>query len=285
MTASSSQAIREEFAERIRKSAGIRSEALVRALATVSRERFVGPGPWHIMRPAARALGYQWTPDDDPRHVYDTVAIALDASRRLNNGEPSGVVSWLDALDLAPGERVLHVGCGVGYYTAVVAEAVGGRGEVVAIELDAGLAERATRNLQPHPNVRVVCGDGTLPPAGPFDAVFVNAGCTRPSPAWLDQLAVGGRLLVPLTATGPVSGVGFMLLVGRQDAHYSARFISPVGIFDCVGARTDDGADRLAKAFARGDRHEVRRLRRDRHAADPTCWLHGQEFCLSLASA
>jgi len=84
--------------------------------------------------------------------LYDNVLVALDAPRRLNNGEPAALARWLDTLDLAPGERLLHVGCGVGYYTAIGAEAVSRDGSVLGVEIDPELAERARRNLAPYAN-------------------------------------------------------------------------------------------------------------------------------------
>ena len=272
---------RRAFAEKIRALAGVRSPLLVEALATVRREDFMGPGPWQILR-LESGRGYEWTPDDDPRHLCDNVLVALDASRRLNNGEPAGLLRWLDDLELAPGERVLHVGCGVGYYTAVAAAAVPG-GSVVGIELDPQLAERARRNLAHTPNATVRPGDGSAGVAGSFDAIFVNAGATEPLPAWLDALAPGGRLLLPLTVTIPGAGVGggHMLLVRRQAAGLAARFVSPVGIFDCAGARSAAGERLLRTAYTRGGLERVRSLRSDAHEAGSHCWLHAPRFCLS----
>jgi len=80
--------------------------------------------------------GYVATPDSDPRHVYDTVVVALDAGRHFKNGEPSGLAAWLDALDVGRGIRFLHIGCGAGYYTAVVAHAASPQGAVLALEAD-----------------------------------------------------------------------------------------------------------------------------------------------------
>jgi protein-L-isoaspartate(D-aspartate) O-methyltransferase len=234
------------------------------------------------------AQGYRLTPDADPRHLYQNVLVALDAERRLNNGEPLGLALFLDILDLQPGERFLHVGCGVGYYTAVAAHALGPQGAVTAVEIDPTLAARAQQNLQPYPTVRSVAGDGSQQRHGEFDAIFVNAGCTRLQPAWLDQLALGGRLLVPLTVslpTMPGIGGGCMLLVTRTDAGYTARFTAPVGIFHCEGARSPEGekalALALALAFASGNQPSVQSLRRDTHEPGPGCWLHGEGFCLS----
>ena len=273
---------RRAFAGKIRALAGVRSLLLVEALATVRREDFMGPGPWQILRLAEVGRGYEWTPDDDPRHLYHNVLVALDASRNLNNGEPAGLLRWLDGLALAPGERVLHIGCGVGYYTAIAAAAVPG-GSVLGIELDPRLAELARRNLAGTPNATVMAGDGSALASGPFDAIFVNAGATEPLRAWLDALAPGGRLLVPLTVAVPRQGFGggHMLLVTKQPAGLAARFVSTVGIFDCVGARSDEGERLLRATYARGGQKRVGSLRTDAHEAGPQCWLHAARFCLS----
>src|SRR5262245_52453967 len=113
--------LRNEFAAQLRAEAHLHSASLVGALERVPRERFVGPGPWQIIDLSSGSLGYQRTPDDDPKHLYRNVLVALDASRSLNNGLPTSLASWLDALDLQPGERVVHLGCGTGYYTAIMA--------------------------------------------------------------------------------------------------------------------------------------------------------------------
>ena len=181
---------RREFAEKIRATAALRSEVLVRAFASVPREDFVGPGPWKVFRPPEVRM-YEVTRDADPRHLYEDVLVALDASRSLNNGQPSGLARWLDNLDLAPGDRVLHIGGGVGYYSAIAAEAVTPDGCVVGAEVDPELAERARRNLIPWPNATVVCADGCEFEAEPFDVIFVNAGATEVVPRWLDQLRDG----------------------------------------------------------------------------------------------
>ena len=282
MTSSRLDPARREFAEKIRALAGLRSSLLVEALATVRREDFLGPGPWQILRPSELGRGYEQTPDADPRHLYDNVLVALDAGRNLNNGLPAALLRWLDDLALAPGERLLHVGCGVGYYTAIAAAAVPA-GSVVGVELDPRLAALARRNLARTPNATVVSGDGSVLAGGPFDAIFVNAGATEPTAPWLDALASGGRLLVPLTVAAPRRGfgAGYMLLITRHTGGFAARFTSAVGIFDCAGARTDEGDALLRAAYSRGGHERVRSLRSAAHDAGPHCWLHAARFCLS----
>lgn len=277
--------VRVQFAESLREAAGIRSAALVRAFATVPRERFVGPGPWKILVPPD-LLAYRETPDADPCHLYANVLVALDPARRLNNGEPAALARWLDALDPAPRERFLHVGCGVGYYTAIVAEAVSGGGTVVGVEVDRDLAERARGNLAPYANAEVRCEDGSGVVGDAFDVIFVNAGATQVQASWIEQLRVRGRLLVPLTVgiPGMEAGLGHMLLVTRHRDGHAARFISPVGVFHCAGARTERGEELLRQAYASGGEDTVRSLRRDTHAPDGQCWLHGSGSCLSRRS-
>jgi protein-L-isoaspartate(D-aspartate) O-methyltransferase len=289
MTYTDVATVRRNFANRMAAVAHVTSLDLIEALATVPREAFVGPGPWKVMRPPFTG-GYVETPDADPTHLYDSVVVALDASRYLNNGEPSGLVAWLDALEIRRGCRVLHLGCGVGYYTAVVAHAVSSRGAVLAIEADSELADRAQQNLAVYTNVEVRCATGPTPMDGRFDAVFVNAGATEILPVWLDRLAERGRLLVPLTTArsregiGGQLGLGHLLRVERQRDSYLARFISAVGIFHCIGARTDRGEELLRDAYQRGDMSVVRSLRRDGHDEHATCWLHRASFCLSRSA-
>jgi protein-L-isoaspartate(D-aspartate) O-methyltransferase len=279
MTVEDLQQVRSRFAKEIQQQGHIKSVGLIEGLASVPRENFVGPGPWKIMRTGE----YQLTPDDNPQHLYDNVLVALDERRRLNNGEPLALLQFLDSLALSEGDRFLHIGCGVGYYTAVAAHSVGARGSVVGVEIDPALAARAEANLQSYETVKVICNNGALDHFGTFDAIFVNAGCTGPQAIWLDQLAVGGRLVIPLTVeipTMPGIGAGSMLLVTRSATEYSAKFTSSVGIFHCEGARSAPEEALLAKAFAGGNPQSVCRLRLDVHESGPNCWLHASDFCL-----
>src|SRR5205085_9128300 len=131
--------VRRFFAEEVRAVADVQNGALAEAFARVRREDYLGAGPWQIATPdswqaitqsgsASAGGGYRTTPDADPRHLYHNVVVAIDAARRLNNGQPGSLAMWLDALELRRGERVVHVGCGVGYYTAIMAETVGPEG-------------------------------------------------------------------------------------------------------------------------------------------------------------
>ena len=176
---------REHYAEEVRVVAGVRSSATTSAFASVAREHYLGPGPWEIPWPPQRfgdAWEYRWTSDADPRHLCHNVLVAIDRKRELHNGLPSFLAFKIDAADVATGERVVHVGCGVGYYTAIFAELVGLDGQVLGVEIDLELAERSRRNLAHLAQVEVVAGDGvSIDLGGPADVIFVNAGATHPA--------------------------------------------------------------------------------------------------------
>jgi protein-L-isoaspartate(D-aspartate) O-methyltransferase len=237
-------AARRWYAEDLRcRGPVLRNLQLMDAFAAVPRERFVGPGPWRIIvHPSEPFL----TPDDNPRWLYHDVLVTIDASRNLNNGQPSFWARNLDHLDLARGERVLQVGAGTGYYSAVLAEIVGPAGRVTAVEVDPQLASQARTNLANWPQVDVVSGDGRSVDAGELDAVIVFAGTTHPSPQWLARLAEGGRLLMPLTSE---SWFGFLLRAIRHGDGFAASSIGGVGIYPCVGGRDEEAAKRLQAAL------------------------------------
>jgi len=107
-------AARQGYAEELRFTAPIRSAAVVKAFATVPRENFLGPGPWRILSPMGPAE-YWTTENADPRHVYHDALVAIDETRRLNNGQPSLWAHLYDRLGLAPGAHVVHIGAGTGY--------------------------------------------------------------------------------------------------------------------------------------------------------------------------
>jgi protein-L-isoaspartate O-methyltransferase len=211
---------RRVYAEEIRKIAHLGNETLVDAFARVPRERFLGPGPWHVVaRVSPGRVEYETTENDDPRHVYRNVLVAIDRERILNNGQPAGLAYWIECLGLKPGEG----------------------------------------------------------------AVFVNSGATHPQPIWLDSLHMGGRLLLPITATaGNNTGQGGMFLITRHREGFAAACVSQVAIFSCVGSRDSNLEQELS--MKRGSESRVRSLRRDVHERDETCWLHTRDGCLSTLS-
>lgn len=242
------QAARRVYADDLARLGPIaHTPVLASAFATVPRERFLGPGPWRIIAPRSDGNEVFITPDADPAHLYRDVLVTIDAARGINNGQPSLWARAFDALKLRSGASVLHVAAGTGYYSAILAEAVGPCGRVVAVEYEADLAERARANLEPWPHVTLVHGDGrTHDPGFDVDCIAVCAGSTHPAPLWLDRLADGGVLVTPLTGR---YGWGFMLRVERRGAAFAASSVSGVGIYPCAGGRESSAESRLQTAL------------------------------------
>ena len=287
MSADDLELRRRFFAEELDAVCGFRSTTLLEAFASVPREKFLPAGPWDVLSLAdytpMAVPPPRKTPSADPRHVYHNIGIAIDADRRLFNGHPSTLAAWIDALALGPGTRVLHVGCGLGYYTAVMAHAVGASGRVVAIEVDAALAARARANLAAMPWVEVRDGDAAGAFGERFDAILVNTGVTNVRDEWLDALDPGGRLLVPLTvAMQNTIGKGWMMLITRSGADWAVRPMSIVAIYSAIGLRDDAMNRALGEAMRKQPFPPVTRLRRDPHAPLESCWLHGPTVCWSL---
>jgi protein-L-isoaspartate(D-aspartate) O-methyltransferase len=281
---------RQFFADEIEAVARLRTPALPKALATVRRERFLPPGPWitlgdlDFLGPARQIS----TPDDDPARVYHNIGIAIDPARQLYNGQPATLATWIDALGLAAGQRVVHIGAGLGYYTALMAHIVGPQGRVIAYEVDAALADSARENLKPYPWIDLRSNDASIPLDAEFDAMLVNAGVTHPLDSWLDRMAVGGRMLLPLTtampAMGATIGKGLGWLITRKSpAEYTARVAGIVAVYSAVGLRDERLSERIGKSMMAGPMkwQSVTRLRRDPHEAGDSCWLHDERFCLS----
>lgn len=278
-TAGSIESARRSFAEELCRIHRISSPAICAAFATVPREQFLGPGPWII-----QSSGNSWFSEDaDPRRLYTDSLIVLDQAKHLNNGQPSLWAVYLNQLGVHPGAHILHIGCGTGYYTAILAELTNPMGKIVAIEIDEGLAARARDALGPWPQVTVICGDGSRGPFDPADIIIVSAGATHPIPAWLAAVKPGGKILFPLT---PTRGPGAMAFLMRKTTDlFAARLSGSVFFVDFLGARDPAIQAELAKALQHDEGASVRSLRCDAHHSDESCWLHGDGWCFSRRPA
>lgn len=263
------------YAEQIAALAGIKMPALRRALEKVRREDFLPPGPWLI-----ESLDGVYYPSDDadPRHVLHGVGVAIDANRMLNNANPVKFAGQIQLAGLAPGESVFHVGAGLGYFSALMAEMVGPAGRVIAAEIDDGLRARAAANLQPWPQAEVT-GDALATPLPPIDFLYSSAGLgTLPLP-WLEALKPGGRMVLPVT--GPHDhGIVFLFRKQAGGAPWPVRMLSFTRHYPCLGTREPADVTALAGALARPP-SAVNSLRLDPHERGADCWLHGDGWCLS----
>jgi protein-L-isoaspartate(D-aspartate) O-methyltransferase len=156
---------------------GIHDERVLGAMYKVPRHEFVSRQSWS--------------------EAYADHPILI--GEQQTTSQPYIIAAMMQAAQIRPEDRVLEVGAGSGYQTALLAELAS---QVFAVDRYPSLAENANRTLQRlgYRNVKVVAGDGSLglPEAAPFDAIIVSAAAPRVPPALIQQLAPGGRLVVPV---------------------------------------------------------------------------------------
>lgn len=117
--------------------------------------------------------------------------------------QPTIVALMLEEIAATVSDKVLEVGTTSGYNAALLGYLVGPSGAVISIEVDEQLAMAARDRLADSLQVTVVVGDGRngYPSAAPYSGIMVTAGAEAVTPAWVEQLSLGGRLVVPLTGS------------------------------------------------------------------------------------
>ncbi|MBB3656609.1 protein-L-isoaspartate(D-aspartate) O-methyltransferase [Rhizobium sp. BK650] len=288
MTPDELKIVRHAYAKQITAAVRVVDERVETAFAEVPREDFLGPGPWPIFR---MRRDYVPTPTADPVYLYTDEIVGILPERHINNGQPSLHAFLLSHVAPQAGEHVVHVGAGVGYYSAIMANLVAASGKVTAIEFEPELAARAKENLRTYRNVTALQGDGSSVAFASADVIYVNAGATRPADIWLDRLNDGGRLVLPLTTDlgftssnwGNMHLRGAVFLVTRKGEQFHAQWISPVAIFPCEGMRDAESEKALAVAFETGEQRKVTRLYRHDELPPEQCWVRGPGWCLAYA--
>ncbi|MEA2108054.1 MAG: protein-L-isoaspartate(D-aspartate) O-methyltransferase [Pseudomonadota bacterium] len=185
--------LRKEMIERQLISRGISDPRVLRAMENVERHRFVPPGM-----------------HGDAYHDHP-----LPIGKGQTISQPYMVAAMTEQLDLiSPGKKVLEIGTGSGYQTAVLAELAD---EVVSMEIHQNLADNAAKILKEigYDNIHIIVGDGSLgyPPKAPYDAIIVTAGAPHTPKALTEQLVENGRLVIPV---GPL-GYQMLTVIKKMD--------------------------------------------------------------------
>lgn len=190
---------------------GISDLAVLESMSEVPREEFV--------------------PENLRDYAYEDTALPIDEYQTIS--QPYIVALMASAGELSPGQKILEIGTGSGYAAAVMARIVS---RVVTIERLASLADQARTRLARlgYGNVEVVTGDGVVgyEAEAPFDAILSAAGSRRIPPAWKSQLAIGGRLVMPL---GPLGDQILVKVTRLKDDDYVEKALAAVRFVPLIG--------------------------------------------------
>jgi protein-L-isoaspartate(D-aspartate) O-methyltransferase len=189
---------------------GIRDLSVLHAIDEVPRHLFVPTGVRH--------------------RAYEDSALPIGSGQTIS--QPSIHARYLELLELTGSERVLEIGTGSGYQTALLSKLAS---QVFSIERIAPLLDRARESLQQvgANNVSLMLGDGTLgwPGYAPYNAILVGAAAPEIPPAYLEQLADGGRILIPLGGREEQT----LHLFTRKGDTLEQKDIAPVRFVPLVG--------------------------------------------------
>jgi protein-L-isoaspartate(D-aspartate) O-methyltransferase len=204
--------LRGQMVRRQMEARGIFDPLILDAFRTVPREEFVDEGQ------------RQWAYDDHP--------LPIEAGQTIS--QPYIVALMIEAAELRPGDKVLEVGAGSGYAAAVMSRIAR---EVVGIERQHDLVEVARERLQRlgYDNVKIVEGDGTrgCPGEAPFDAILAAASGSHVPRPLVDQLAPGGRLVMPIGDPGWVQEL--VKLTKRPDGTTEQKNLGGVRFVPLIG--------------------------------------------------
>lgn len=204
--------LRHEMVERQILARGVRDPAVIAAMREVPRELFV--------------------PENLRGYAYEDSPLPIGEGQTIS--QPYMVAFMAEALHLSPGDRVLEIGTGSGYAAAVVSRIVS---DVYSVEIITDLADQAKKRFRMlgYDNIHVVAGDGSLgyPERAPYDGIVVTAGAPDIPEPLLEQLAVGGRLVIPV---GPSLHFQSLMRVRREnDVEYGQEDLGPVQFVPLVG--------------------------------------------------
>ncbi len=187
-----------------------------------------------VIEAMGRVARHELVPEDVRRYAYQDRPLPIGHGQTIS--QPYIVAIMTDLVEPGPDSRVLEIGTGSGYQAAVLAEVAG---EVYTLEIIPELAKRAGRDLARlgYGNVTAREGDGYFGWASqaPFDAIVVTAGATHVPPPLIEQLAPGGKLIIPVGSRFLTQQL--LLLSKAEDGTVTTRQVLPVRFVPLTGGR------------------------------------------------
>lgn len=180
----------------------------------------------YVPRPA-------FVPKELRKHAWENRPLSIGEGQTIS--QPFTVARMLELVELDSGNRVLEIGGGSGYAAALIAYVVGDLGSVTTMEIRASLAVKTAETLRSIglASVQVIHGNGKRghPPRAPYDAIVVSAQAPEVPPALIDQLADGGRIVIPIEQ----DGTAVMTCVRREGEHVRYRHFGRYAFVPLIG--------------------------------------------------
>ncbi|MEE1931021.1 methyltransferase, FxLD system [Streptomyces sp. TRM 70351] len=219
-TPASPDALRRAMADRLIAAGSLSDVRVEQAMRTVPRHDFVPAAPLEEAYDADLAVITKRAEDGTPLSCASV---------------PSVVAMMLQQLDVRTGHHILEIGAGTGYNAALLAYLTGEDGQVTTVDIDPDVTAQAARALEAtgYGRVHVATRDGALGDTthAPYDRLVLTVGAWDLPQPWWDQLAVGGRLVVPLRWRGQTRSLAFV----REKDHLRAVDIELCGFVPMVG--------------------------------------------------
>lgn len=176
---------------------------------------------------------HEFVPDNRKDDAYEDYPLAIGYGQTIS--QPYMVAYMSQIADIQPGDKVLEVGSGSGYHGSVMAKC--GR-EVYSLEIVPALAERSKKTAESlgFKNLTIRQGDGYFgwPEKGPFDAIVVTAASEHVPPPLIQQLAEGGRMIIPV---GHPFVTQMLVMVEKKNGKISSKELMPVNFVPLTGSR------------------------------------------------
>jgi protein-L-isoaspartate(D-aspartate) O-methyltransferase len=216
------------------------SDRLAEARALMVEQQLRGRGitDERVLAVMAIVPRHEFVSVDRREHAYSDEPVPIPAGQTVS--QPYIVAAMIESLRLQASDKVLEIGTGTGYQAAVLSQL---SRSVFTIERHETLAAIAGENLRQlgYLHVTVVVGDGTrgLPEHAPYDAIIVAAAAPRVPPALLEQLAEGGRLIIPVGSRHEQ----FLHLLYKHDDRVTTSVLEPCRFVPLLGEEGFEGGD------------------------------------------
>ena len=229
-----------KYVEDLKSKGALKSPAVEQAFRKVQRHRLL-EAFFDFNRKTFVEVDPQNPKEEYLKMIYSDTPLVTRMVGKMptsSTSQPSLVAMMLELLELGPGLRVLEIGAGTGYNAALIQEIVGEDGHVTTIDIQEDVVLQTARLLRTagYERIEVIAADGFYgwPKNAPYDRIVATVGCPDISPHWVEQLAPGGFMIIPLQH-GP-EGHNPLVQIWKEGSHIRGRFANSSGFMSIQGA-------------------------------------------------